>query len=366
MFARIAAAVLTVCLFICFEGAVYGGEDSGLLFHAPLNGDTSLLMVSGPSKPITETRLEYFQGAGKIEAAVTNKPMLVIYEAAGNLHAGEGTASIWVRPLDWNTDDAFHKWFVAAYSTEEQEKLSEGGRLSLFKEKDGLFCAQIGSGGAGRKSIFLRAKTKVWEEGDWVFLAVTWRPGAAEFYINGKQCQSAKIPAEMHPRSFGKIRVGGHSAWSEGGEERKTALSNFRIHGRALAPDEITALYENDGKWIARLAPAKPVEVSFKVADISLKARPGIVGTVSEDYGLVQEEGTSHFHVSHEHPAHWSGALPEPVDLKTMSYIGIRYKVRGYPGKSHFNVAISGNEFNRCSCCHVYILVKKFIVSGSN
>ncbi|MCX7007936.1 MAG: LamG domain-containing protein, partial [Kiritimatiellaeota bacterium] len=91
-------------------------------------------------------------------------------------------------------------------------------------------------------------------EGQWTFLAGTYKPGQQAFYINGKldaeKPHAGTIVANSQPLLIGKGL--GHLKPSLAGR-----VGELRLYARCLPPDEITALYTQTSAALGLAAPAQ-------------------------------------------------------------------------------------------------------------
>lgn len=229
---------LCVCLT---TGTVFGLGAEHVLFYAPFDGSTGAVLARGNARANAADGLGYVPGirgeavvVGGMdpEAARAGIPGFG-YETAGNLRREEGSVSLWVQALDWESPDGHNHQFVTIPG--------KGVTFYLYVFHPGntwwLLLKKDGNRPVGRLGI-------TWRPGEWHHLAATWREGEMALFVDGqesgREAENVPLPAELGERfSIGNLG------------QARTAFDELVIFDRALTPAEIAALHA----WVAQPPP---------------------------------------------------------------------------------------------------------------
>ena len=91
-----------VIALLCIGTGVWSADPS---FYAPFDTGTDAAHAVGSAVGSPSTQLALAEGiAGQAVTvgAVGEETLCCTYEAAGNIGVGQGTVSLWVKPLDWD------------------------------------------------------------------------------------------------------------------------------------------------------------------------------------------------------------------------------------------------------------------------
>jgi hypothetical protein len=136
----------------------------------------------------------------------------------------EGTLSVWVKPIGWNSKESNHRYFIALTSDNCVIRFYIYG-----------FNTSAWVDGPDKYVLVGGGKWQGWQDDTWTFLAFTYKPGQQCFYING-QLMSAMTDGLVEPEfsQTGIVEI------SEGSQ----VVDELMIFGRILTEKEIKAIYK--------------------------------------------------------------------------------------------------------------------------
>ncbi|HEY3265837.1 MAG TPA: LamG-like jellyroll fold domain-containing protein [Armatimonadota bacterium] len=178
-------------------------QDGHTTFSLSFEG--SLVSARGTA-PSAASGVAYATGAVG-QAGNFGAPNLVLYPAAGNLNAQEGTLEFWIRP-HWNGGD--------------------GQGYAVLKQGDGGGMLFVKDGANNLRSIFNRysvggqpeAGVAInigdWQANQWRHVAYTWSSSARslKLYVNGSLRAQSSLTGALPPVSDSTFQIGGDGAGS--------------------------------------------------------------------------------------------------------------------------------------------------------
>jgi hypothetical protein len=170
------------------------------------------------------TAAEIAFAEGKRGLGVTMQPgRSITIEGKGIFAAREGTIGVWVKPLGWRQGDGLNHYFVRAV----------GDRIAFLLYKFYPGNTWVYLEGAGKTGV-VGGYWDGWEDGQWAFLAFTFKPGEQAWYVNG-QLQTRKTDDPIEPDFSARTVL----QLSDGSQ----VLDELVVLGRALTEPEVEALY---------------------------------------------------------------------------------------------------------------------------
>jgi hypothetical protein len=138
----------------------------------------------------------------------------------------EGTIAFWMKPMGWSGDNA-HRYFIAVTADNCTIRFYTfpGGTYVWLDAKD-----QFRILGAGAWHD--------WKDGEWAFLAFSYKPGQQCFYVNG-QLQMKSTDGLIEPEFVNK----GLIEISEGDQ----VVDELMVFNRPLTAAEVASLYQANG-----------------------------------------------------------------------------------------------------------------------
>jgi hypothetical protein len=218
-------------LALCWAGSATALDRTNLRFHLPFDNDiqprsagakTELVFVKG-----TEQDAQLVEGRRGRGLRVT-PGLNLLYRTRESFAPREGTIAVWVKPVGWSGVNHF-RFLLAAHA--DQSTLL----LYIYYGNPWLYV----SGPKGHELI----GSPTWQfafqgepfpEGQWTFLAGTYKPGQQAFYINGKlivRRTDGLIEPEFIEKGIVEIPSGDQ------------VLDEVMIFDRVLTEQEIGAVY---------------------------------------------------------------------------------------------------------------------------
>jgi hypothetical protein len=213
---------------------------NGLLFHAGF--DAGLPADAAVGNPVPQVI-----GEARYAAGIRGKALLVgnacvtrlAYANEGNFNIASGTATLWIKPLDW----LGKRGAMKCINLFCQGEGSPHGYFGLEMERFGQPAAQMifySIGFTNRQPMHITCPASMrWTNGEWHQAALTWDHELTRLYVDGVFLGSAQLTAPFTPADYhSKVFVLGND-----GDEH-TAIDEMRIWSRPLSAAEILALYQ--------------------------------------------------------------------------------------------------------------------------
>lgn len=209
-----------------------------------------------PAKAL-KGKAEYVPGVrGK---AIKLADAVVTLPRPAKLNPQEGTAALWVKPVNWDSSKKEFVFFLQSNSPKKD------GRMILYKYSG---TAGLGTtlwygnpnGAKGRENTYAcTRKITDMKQGEWIFLAATWsrKANLIRVYINGKEVASHECKAPVFFREFGDF-VLNPPPFRPANRNYETAYDLLRFYSEALSEKELTKIYEKDTKPIMEI----PIDIS--------------------------------------------------------------------------------------------------------
>lgn len=235
-----------------------GAEEVKPVFHATFEHDfravTSAGVIAGKhSQDLNMESLSTLIQKGVVGNAAKVGIDLVNGKANGNLihypvdmlKAESGTLAFWLKPLDWDFQDAKFHIFCEAKGPESWMTVYKyGGHHSLSflygKQNNGTY-------------VLATVPRDKWERGEFRHVAATWDKTHIRVYIDGILRATTKIREDAVPTKFELLTVGPFSAkaWKNPEGDAIIAgnslIDDFRVYDRTLSGSEIEELFASYG-----------------------------------------------------------------------------------------------------------------------
>lgn len=212
-------------------------ERNNLRFYLPFEGSIDPSIAGGkssslniPVKFVTGDEADVELVPGLRGTGLRVKPEVSIqYSTKESFSVREGTIAFWMKPVGWSGLDRGRN-FITVHS--DQVGLSfyiYPGQLYYYIHGPSRYYLINTAEDGNQKDPF--------KDGEWTFLAGTFRPGEQSFYINGHFMNSMTqglLEPEFAKQGIVEIRAGDQ------------VLDEIMIFDRALTDTEIKALYKSN------------------------------------------------------------------------------------------------------------------------
>lgn len=213
-------------------GAIPETLQKGQLFHLGFEDTLTADLAQGSAFPAESPPEAQFEegvsGRGVVLGAPSVKKLRYRHEK--NIALPQGTIAFWVKPVDWNGQDAL--LFQLGISTEGYlglQVVSSAGKAPT------LMFYSLNFQNPERKNVVIRADDD-WADGMWRLIVLTWDETAVKLYTDRGLAGEATLSIPYEP---------GEIPWEFfylGGSDVTTVMDEFRIWDRALSIEEIFAL----------------------------------------------------------------------------------------------------------------------------
>ncbi len=228
------------------------------LFYAPFDGSAEAEQAAG-SKSARIYGKPQFTGGVKGEAVVTGGKDRLIFNAAKNVDAKQGSCSLWVAPQNWQPNTRNFVFFIAFTSTNGKS----ASDILLYKYHKNTNLTMLLRNRSQKKSVHGDHEISFWRPGQWHNLVVTWNDKLFTFYVDGRK--TFQRPRIELPDEWREITLGiPYPSWAYLGNE-KTAIDEFIIFRECLSAPEVEKRYLEVKATFAK-------EKSLNGTDIAAKA----------------------------------------------------------------------------------------------
>ena len=217
---------------------------SAMLYGADLKPIAAFDFEGSVPGATTEGTPEYVQGvSGK---AVRLSESLIKLPKFAELSPEEGSATVWIRPVNWEWNKKEFIFFLTSGDT----------RLNLYKYHVplGLLFNYGNRGETTKKNTYANVPWDKFPSQSWMSLGITWskKNHLIAIYINGTKAASAKIKDEMIPQDASQWTLNAKS-FTPCDRKNATDYDNLKFFNRALTADEMLQLYRQE----------QPAEIKF-------------------------------------------------------------------------------------------------------
>ena len=215
-------------IFVCCIVSTFAQEvDQNTLLL--LNFENSLNGEQGET-PVSAAGYSFQSGVNGQGVSLPDGNQL-LYPAANNVNALEGTIEFWIKP-SWNGNDnqsgTVFDWNGNNYGGMRIDK-NAFGEIGLTMDRF-------------KKWIEVKARVNSWQSGQWHHVAFTFSntTKTQKVYIDGVLKNQMIFTDELPPINTANFRIG---AYSDGSDAAKAVLDRFRISNKARSPQEIYASF---------------------------------------------------------------------------------------------------------------------------
>ncbi|MEW6359685.1 MAG: glycoside hydrolase domain-containing protein [Planctomycetota bacterium] len=263
-----------VCLLvILMMSTALADAEKDLLLHLSFEDTTDAALARGDGKAALKVRTgNQTQDLDKAEFApgalgkgLVCDERFVEYAGAKNLNPQDGSIELWVKPLDWQSDDDLFHMFLATSKDNGQQMILYKYLRTKSDEGISRSMAFYLSGDPADKThgtvTTATYRDLSWRPGQWRHVAAVWKRWEIQLFIDGvllAKNEGGALPSQ----EFQTIQIA--PPWGGDGK-RKSVIDEVKVYGRALSAKEIRTHY---GQTLARIvqsqadaAPAPGVQV---------------------------------------------------------------------------------------------------------
>jgi len=291
--------ILSAFLFLILVAPVPRAEalePEDVLFYTPFEDTLDAVVARGSGRAETAGPVKFARGLRGRGLCIGQKGCAVFYETAGNILPQRGSISIWVQPINWNQEDKLRHAFWLARGD---------ATYGLIKSQSWNTYFTVNAGPSRRMTISVSwRETRIghvrFEPGKWRHLCVTWGPGRAVLYLDGKPMAVRTEEVVLGSQWKKWFSIGEKAASAA---QPDTVVDDVVIFRRQLDKAEVKALYEagaaalqsaegDPARLILPSVRPRPLEVTLRGLPSSGKILVGVdAGTVVDvpDGGLAAE-----------------------------------------------------------------------------
>lgn len=228
-------AVWFAGLLLCVQA--WALDQSDVLFYASFDGTVAPALARGDNTPMTEGEARFQVGKRGQAVVCQEKAFALSYPAPGNLNPEHGSLSLWVAAVDWHHGDGKNHNFMTLRGEPSYLLYTYISQPTYFLQLEG-------------RNPHVGADVD-WQPGQWRHLVATWQEKDFCLYVDGKLAGADSETMSLPRKLGGFFEVGSHNF----GTQDATAFDELVIFRRALAAEEVAALYE----WAAQPPASGPV-----------------------------------------------------------------------------------------------------------
>lgn len=284
--------------------------------------DTNGTNASGDITPSTITGNPVL-APGKSGHALVSGPTYgwLNYPTKNILNPTEGTVAMWVKPVNWDSNErAFHVFFQA---------LGQNG-LVLYKYFENENLLMLATRNMSTGPFFTSGLSLDWKAGKWHHLAGTWSSDGILLFIDGEPVAKAPAYANL-PQSIDKEFLIGDAAWSTP-RSSYSLIDEVRIFTTALPPKTIKNIFL--GKDITDM-PTPPTAIAIN-------------GNRAQIPGLILQEQPKTITASPEStvtPTPISVGIPTEIQLTGKTVSTAVHQLQFTQGALPAQISVAGKSF---------------------
>lgn len=227
--------ILLIVLLLASAPPSFGVDRGNLLFYLTFEGDILPAIAGGKVGPGT-TKIQFQEGSEKDVVLVPGlrgqglrvkkKDMFIQYLTKESFSLKEGTVAFWIKPVGWS---GIRNGQAFLYVRSDQVALHfyiYPGNLYYYFDGPGKYYLIPTAEDGNQKDPF--------KDGEWTFLAGTFKPGEQTFYVNGHLMNTLKdglLEPVFSRKGIVEIPAG------------DKVLDEIMIFDRVLIATEIKAIY---------------------------------------------------------------------------------------------------------------------------
>lgn len=233
---KLSLSILTVFLLLLMVSITCAEDD--ITFHLPFDSSLKPQTAFGEQTFRSYGKMEYVEGV-KGKALVVGGKSRCVYPADRNINLANGTLSMWVQPINWDSSEEKFYFFI----TLSNPQTTGHTRVLLYKVHNSEALTLLFQNLSKDNTVSLSKSMVTWQKKQWRHLVFTWDQNAdLHLYIDGKLAAQQKcfaMPAEGWNLLVGIPWPG----WGFLGDG-KTAIDELTAYSRVLSDDEVRDLYE--------------------------------------------------------------------------------------------------------------------------
>lgn len=155
-------------------------------------------------------------------------------------HEETGTLSIWMKPVDWEDGDGNFHFLAAFISSGDQNRQ----RLLFYKYHTDSQLTLLVDSQSPAETNLIQKDPGSWSQDTWRHYVMTWTPDELAIYLDGALFATAPRTVRLQGGDFKNLLVG-YGAFVPK-DVGKSAFDELRVYDRALTPDEVATLHNDD------------------------------------------------------------------------------------------------------------------------
>ena len=257
---------------------------------AALAGLCYAVSAEGAVKPVIQAEFEDSAAPGKLTGKVEYVPGVhgkairlanatVNFTPTKTMSPAEGSATVWVKPVNWKWQSPQFIFFLANQMGSRSEICQM--LLEKYHLKLGLLFQYGHAGVKSKTTIYSNYTWDHFEDNRWYALGITWskRDQLIRLYVDGKSVASARITNEMIPEQWGDFVLNA-KPFSPHDRNNATDFDLLKFYDRALGEDEMLASYQAEQELALSFSLAELRKSHFRLP--KLKTPPVIDGNMDE------------------------------------------------------------------------------------
>jgi len=219
---------LGVTVFYLFpHQPVYALSRDDLIFYVPFENSLIASFARGNPAPTGKRDSKNYRFVEGVRGKGVIPDEAVNYQIPGNINLGEGTFSIWIKPVGWQSGDGKNHYFAWFFFDKLQVTLYQ-----FYSGQTGIIFKQRG------KVVFTCWAWVTFKKDKFYQLIFTYKPGEMSFYVDGilRAHRTEGVIPFQRGQVF-RLAAGG------------TVFDEMLIFNRALTPTEVKALYQRDAVY---------------------------------------------------------------------------------------------------------------------
>ena len=166
-----------------------------------------------------------------------------------------GTIAFWLKPLNWDFNDAKFHIFCEAKGPKSWLVIY---KYNNAREVYFLF-GTPGKGGKGVSYVIAAARASKWKKNTFHHITAVWNKKDIRLYIDGEMQSMEKIPASIAPGAFKTLTIGPNPFWKD--QPGHFLIDDFKIYKQALSGSDVEKLFTDYG--VKKIDKSKiPVKIS--------------------------------------------------------------------------------------------------------
>ncbi len=218
---------LGIAIFWLFPQSAYALSRADLTFYVPFENSLVASFARGNPAPTGKRDSKSYRFVDGVRGKGVIPGQQIEYQMPGNINLGEGTFSIWIKPVGWQSGNGKNHYFVRFFFDNLYVLLYQ-----FYSGQTGIVFQQRG------KTVFACRAWITFKRDKFYQLVFTYKPGEMSFYVDGiLRAHRTEGVVPFHGGQVFRLASG------------ETVFDEMLIFNRALTPTEVKALYQRDAVY---------------------------------------------------------------------------------------------------------------------